>query len=61
MAISLTAHRYVHGVYIPTALLLVGIYIVKKEWIPYAIVVAISLGSWKIYSDRMFTVSVEKE
>ncbi|KAF2184131.1 NADH-cytochrome b5 reductase 1 [Zopfia rhizophila CBS 207.26] len=44
------APQYVHGVYIPSALLIVGIAIVKKEWLPYAVAVAAVLGGWKVYS-----------
>jgi cytochrome-b5 reductase len=50
MAISPLAPQYIHGVYIPSALLLFGTYIVKADWLPYAFGVAIILGSWKIYS-----------
>lgn len=49
---SLLSSQYINGIYIPSGLLLVGIAIVKKEWLPYAVVVAIILGSWKIYSNR---------
>lgn len=43
------APQYIHGVYIPSALLVVGVAIVKKEWLPYAALVAVVLGSWKVY------------
>lgn len=49
---SFLSSQYINGIYIPSGLLLVGIAIVKKEWLPYAVVVAIILGSWKIYSNR---------
>jgi cytochrome-b5 reductase len=49
MTISPLAPQYIHGVYIPSALLLFGTYIVKSEWLPYALGVAIMLGGWKIY------------
>lgn len=49
---SFLSSQYINGIYIPSGLLLVGIAIVKKEWLPYAVVVAILLGSWKIYSNR---------
>jgi hypothetical protein len=49
MAVSPLAPQYVHGVYIPSALLLLGTYIVKSEWLPHALVVAILLGGWKVY------------
>jgi hypothetical protein len=38
-------------VYIPSALLIVGVAIVKKEWLPYAAVLAAVLGGWKVYSN----------
>lgn len=46
------APQYVHGVYIPSALLIVGTAIVKKEWVPFALVIAALLGGWKVYSNR---------
>lgn len=46
------APQYVHGVYIPSALLIVGTAIVKKEWLPYAVALAAILGGWKVYSNR---------
>jgi len=49
MTISPLAPQYIHGVYIPSGLLLVGTYIVKSEWLPYALGVAILLGGWKVY------------
>ena len=39
------------GVYIPSALLIVGTTIMKSDWVPYAIVMAAVLGGWKIYSN----------
>jgi cytochrome-b5 reductase len=50
MAASPFAPQYIHGVYIPSALLLFGTYIVRSEWMPYAVGLAILLGSWKVYS-----------
>jgi len=49
MTISPLAPQYIHGVYIPSGLLLVGTYIVKSEWLPYALGVAILLSGWKVY------------
>jgi len=46
------APQYVHGVYIPCGLLIVGCAIVKSEWLPYAVVVAALLGGWKVYSNQ---------
>jgi cytochrome-b5 reductase len=47
---SLLANRNVHGIYIPVGLLIVGCFIVKKEWTPYAALVGAVLGAWKFYS-----------
>jgi hypothetical protein len=54
MAISPLAPQYLHGVYIPSALLLLGTYIVKSEWLPHALAVAILLGGWKVYHSCTF-------
>jgi cytochrome-b5 reductase len=42
----------VNGVYIPSALLLIGTAIIKREWLPFAVAVAGILGSWKIYNSQ---------
>ena len=47
--------QYVNGVYIPCALLVFGTAIVKREWIPYAVVLAALVGSWKVYNNRKLT------
>lgn len=44
--------QYVHGVYIPSALLIVGTAIVKMEWVIYAVAMAALLGAWKVYNNR---------
>ena len=46
------APQYVHGVYIPSALLIVGTAIIKSEWLVYAVALAAILGSWKVYNNR---------
>jgi len=48
---NLFAPQYVQGVYIPSALLLVGTAIIKKEWLPFAAILAAALGGWKVYSN----------
>ncbi|KAJ4290277.1 NADH-cytochrome b5 reductase [Kalmusia sp. IMI 367209] len=48
---GLFATQYVQGVYIPSALLIVGTAIVKKEWLPFAAALAVILGGWKVYSN----------
>lgn len=50
---SALSSQYIHGVYIPSALLIVGTAIVKKEWVIYAVAVAVLLGAWKVYNNRM--------
>ena len=48
------APHYIHGVYIPAGLIIVGVFIVKREWLPYAVAVATILGAWKIYNNSKF-------
>lgn len=50
--VSALSSEYINGVYIPSALLMLGVAIVKMEWLPYSLVVAVLLGSWKIYNNR---------
>ncbi|MCJ1223369.1 NADH-cytochrome b5 reductase [Toensbergia leucococca] len=47
------SQQYINGVYIPSGLLLVGVGIVKREWLPYAVVVAVLLGAWKVYNNQV--------
>ncbi|KAL5614789.1 hypothetical protein BROUX41_004878 [Berkeleyomyces rouxiae] len=47
---SLTSRKYFDGVYIPMGLIVFGVYIVKKEWIPYAVALAVALGTYKFNS-----------
>lgn len=49
---SFMTPQYINGVYIPSALLLVGTAIMKMEWLPYAVVLAAVLGGWKVYNSR---------
>jgi len=49
---SFLSPQYVHGVYIPSALLIVGTAIVKMEWVIYAVAMAALLGAWKVYNNR---------
>lgn len=50
--VSVLDPQFVHTVYIPSALLMVGTLIVKREWWPFALLVAVGLGGWNIYSSR---------
>ncbi|CAA20696.1 NADH-dependent reductase for Dph3, Cbr1 [Schizosaccharomyces pombe] len=49
-----------HGVYIPVFLIIFGTYIVKREWVGYAIVVAFSLGFHKFWRGRVRKVLSDK-
>lgn len=55
------APQYVQGVYIPSALLIVGVAIVKREWIPYAVALAAVLGGWKVYINGMRLLDLRRE
>ena len=44
--------QYITGVYLPSALLLAVTAFVKKEWIPFAAILAAGLGAWTVYSNR---------
>ena len=46
---SLLSPQFINGVYIPSGLLILGVGIVKFEWLPFAIAVSLVLGAWKIY------------
>lgn len=41
-----------HGVYIPAALLVVGVALVKLEWVGYAILASVSLALFKLWRGR---------
>jgi hypothetical protein len=45
---ALLSKTYVDRVYIPSGLLVVGCLIVKREWVPYAVVVAALLSGYKL-------------
>ncbi|KAI9891717.1 MAG: NADH-cytochrome b5 reductase [Vezdaea aestivalis] len=42
------ASRYVHGIYIPSALLLLGTSLINYRWLPYAVGIAALLGGFKV-------------
>ncbi len=54
MAESLLSRKYIDGIYIPAGLLVFGTFIVKREWLPYMVAIAIALGSFKFYNLRKF-------
>lgn len=41
--------QVINSVYIPS-LLVLGVSIVKTEWLPYAIAVSLVLGAWNFYT-----------
>lgn len=49
---SWLARHYIDYVYVPGLLLVVGTAIVKREWIIYAVPLAVALGAWNIYNFR---------
>lgn len=48
----LTSKKYVDGIYIPAGLIVLGTAICKREWLPYAVVVALALGAIKFLRTR---------
>jgi len=44
------SQKFRDGIYIPTLLLLVGTFIVKKEWLPYSLLWAVSFGTFKYFN-----------
>lgn len=48
----LTSKRYVDGIYIPAGLLVLGTAITKREWLPYAVILALALGIFKFIRTR---------
>lgn len=50
----LSSKKYVDGIYIPAGLLVVGVAIVKREWLPYAVLVTIVLSAIKFWRSREF-------
>ncbi|RFU81764.1 nitrate reductase [Trichoderma arundinaceum] len=47
---SAFARQYVDYIYVPAALLVVGTVIVKSDWTPYAVLVAVVLGTYNYFS-----------
>ncbi|KAL1867750.1 hypothetical protein VTK73DRAFT_4012 [Phialemonium thermophilum] len=50
MGDSVVSSKYVNRIYIPAGLLLIGTVIVKKEWLPFAAVLAALLSAFKYYN-----------
>lgn len=51
----LTSKKYIDGIYIPAALLVVGVALTKREWLPYAVVLALALSAIKFSRTRELT------
>ncbi|OBT56253.1 hypothetical protein VE04_02426 [Pseudogymnoascus sp. 24MN13] len=48
-ASKFTSSAFINGIYIPSGLLIFGCFIVKSEWLPYAIALSAALAGWKIF------------
>jgi cytochrome-b5 reductase len=49
---SLMAPQYITGVYIPSAILIVGTAAFKLQWLPIAIAVCAALGGYQFLNNR---------
>lgn len=49
---SCLSRRYFDRIYAPGALLVVGTLIVKREWAPYSLLLALVLGAYNVLSMR---------
>ena len=52
MSDSVAARKYVDGIYIPVALLVVGTLMLKQKFVPYAAALAVVLGGLKFVTMR---------
>lgn len=52
---ALLSRENVEGIYIPSGLIVVGCLIVKREWVPYAIILAALLSGYKLLTGREST------
>jgi len=43
-------------VYIPAVILIIGVGLVKKEWIPFAAIVAAAAGGLKLYTSSTWSM-----
>ncbi|KAH0494237.1 hypothetical protein TgHK011_000864 [Trichoderma gracile] len=50
---GLFARQYIDYIYVPAGLLVVGTAIVKMDWTPYAVLLAVALGVWNYYSFQL--------
>lgn len=51
--------QYINGVYIPSAVLLLGVGIFNWRYLPAVAVVTIALGAWQVYNDRQLLGTLE--
>lgn len=57
MSESWLSRKMFDGIYIPVGLLVVGTIIMKRDWTPYAVVLALFLGGIKAYRMRKYTIA----
>jgi cytochrome-b5 reductase len=55
MSEPMLSRKMFDGIYIPAGLLVVGTVIVKREWTPWAVLLALILGAIKLYRIRKYT------
>lgn len=46
------APQYVQGVYVPSAILIVGAALVNKTWVPFAVAIAAALAGYQYFNNR---------
>lgn len=52
------APQYITGVYIPSAILIVGTAAFKLQWLPLALAVAAALGGYQVFNNRKIAPSL---
>jgi cytochrome-b5 reductase len=50
----LLARHLIDYVYVPAALLVVGTLVVKREWTPYSVALALAFGTWNFFQFRQY-------
>lgn len=48
----LTSKKYVDGIYIPAGLIVFGTALTKRDWLPYAVILALALSALKFFRNR---------
>jgi cytochrome-b5 reductase len=46
------APQYITGVYVPSAILIIGTAAFKLQWLPLALAVCAALGGYQVFSNR---------